>query len=249
LLESRLQTTSSSDAYGPTSSNTKLQMTTAITAVSNLTEKGLKDRIIRKPLRAIAKDLAERVKKLGGGKGDEWEKFILDIEMYRAEEAAERPHNPVDIPYSIKLFNSVQHTQKLDQKALNASKRRAYVIATGAEQEATRIRVIEARIAGKDASYPGIKNSNVLPIGHRWYLASALAAKLAIVKAFLEEKHRMGAIYKVEAESAMTIQRRWRHYSDTKRQAVVHIAFGVISKLILRVCALFLPLRLSTHAE
>lgn len=154
----------------------------------------------------------------------------------------------------IQHFESGERTQKIKQKAISASQRREVIIAASEEREATRIREIKYRLAEREAKKQSTnsvvkKHHDEHILAHRWYLATALASKLAIVKAFFVEQHRMGDIYTSKDQSAIIIQRHWRCYKDVKKQAVVNIAFGVISKLIIRVYARSSPLRLSTSAD
>jgi hypothetical protein len=83
----------------------------------------------------------------------------------------------------------------------------------------------------------------------RWFLATALASRLAIVKEFLEEKHRMEEIYKMEENGAVAIQRSWRLYKESKREKIVNVAFGVIANMIKRVFSRLLLRRVFAYAE
>jgi hypothetical protein len=139
-------------------------------------------------------------------------------------------------------LGSGKRVQLLEQRALSASQRRASVIAAGEKREMDRIRAIESRLVGRDVTsrakhlkqFSGKKN-NTQTIEDRWFLATALASRLAIVKAFLIEQHMMRTTFMMQGQSALVIQKQWRLYQEAKRQEIVRKAYNLIRGLIMKV--------------
>jgi hypothetical protein len=172
------------------------------------------------------------------------------VAKYKAEAVAAKQTSNVDIikvnRSSMKNYESEKRVQVMEQKALSASQRRATVLAAGEKKEMARIQDIESRTISKEvssrsnqlSSRDGKKTTTAQQLADRWFLATALASRLAIVKAFLEEKHRMEEKYRMEENGAVAIQRSWRLYKESKRERIVNVAFGVIANMIKRVFSL-----------
>jgi hypothetical protein len=118
------------------------------------------------------------------------------------------------------------------------------VLAAGEEKEVARIRAIKLLLAEKEVksrpkpralpAIPRGKMTSEQQMAHRWYLATALASRLALVKEFLIEKHKMVGLSMLQEQSACIVQRRWRLFSNNKRQVVVDGALVIIRRLALR---------------
>lgn len=127
--------------------------------------------------------------------------------------------------------------QLAEEKRLNLNERRAKVQAVRLASEAARLKTFEERIKNKDgraqvknlvSSSDRAKNARLQTVQHRWFLGVALASRLALVKSFLEEKHRMRMAYMMYNHCALTIQKKWRQYQWKKRQEAIRKSYSII---------------------
>jgi hypothetical protein len=137
------------------------------------------------------------------------------------------------------FYTAENRARVLNNKTQESISRREYVQASRERIEQERIAAIELRLAKKDQRN-GMKKldradeklNKYQQMQARWFAATALASRLALVKAFLEERHRMRIGFLLYTRSALVIQRRWKYYKQLERLGMEEKSYAIIRRKV-----------------
>lgn len=165
------------------------------------------------------------------------------IEAYKLEDASQksaRTENLIETNIAnVELFYQDTRARLIFEKSISDSIRRAEVLKRGNEIEEKKIRTFEARIKQKDAAIhrnkyrkaeQSDKQGKLQQMQYRWYVAIGLASRLALVREFLEEKHKMRQAYMAFNHSAVVIQKVYKKYKEHLRMQLVQKSYAIIRR-------------------